>query len=108
EEPNVKQLVAKVQLGEAEAAWVYSTDAAGADVRTIDVPDQFNVVAEYPAAVVKDAPRAELARAFLVYLLSDASRAVLHRSGFAVPAQRVAARLIPWAAVPSPSGRWLG
>src|SRR5262245_24756944 len=58
EEADVKQVVAKVRLGEADAAVVYATDVSPAvapDVKTIAIPDEFNTVADYPIAVVKDA-----------------------------------------------------
>lgn len=84
-ELNVKDVVAKVQLGEADDGIVYQTDAASADqskVTTIEIPDRFNVVARYPAAVVKSGANPEGARAFIAYLLSPAGQAVLHKYGF--------------------------
>ncbi len=87
-ELNVKDVVAKVQLGEADAGIVYKTDASSADpskVMTIDIPDQFNVVAQYPIAVVKGGPNQDAANAFISYLLSPAGQAVLSKYGF-VPA----------------------
>ena len=58
EETNVKQVAAKVQLGEADAGIVYSTDVTPAlrsAVRVIVIPAEFNVIAKYPLAAVKGA-----------------------------------------------------
>jgi molybdate transport system substrate-binding protein len=58
EETNVKQVASKVQLGEADAGIVYSTDVTPAlrdAVRVIQIPPEFNVIAKYPIAAVKGA-----------------------------------------------------
>lgn len=84
-ETNVKQVVAKVQLGEADAGIVYVSDITAAvrpAVTVIDIPDAYNVIARYPVAVVKDAPNPSGAQAFIDYLLSPAGQAVLARYGF--------------------------
>jgi len=87
DEANVKDVVAKVQLGEADAGVVYQTDVTpsvrGA-VKMIDIPDQFNVIALYPIAVVKGAPNADGAAAFIDYVLSPAGQGVLAKYGFTV------------------------
>jgi molybdate transport system substrate-binding protein len=84
EEPNVRQVASKVVLGEADAAIVYATDAAILDgVRTIAIPAGANVQAAYPAAVLTDARDPDLAHSFLVFLGSDAARAILAARGFA-------------------------
>ncbi len=84
-EPNVRLVVAKVALGEADAALVYATDV-GPDlrpnVRTLEIPDRFNVVADYPIAVVKDAPSPAGAEAFTQYVLGSRGQAALKRWGF--------------------------
>ena len=50
-ETDVKQVVAKVQLGEADAGIVYVSDAIAApDLKTIEIPANLNVVAKYPIA----------------------------------------------------------
>lgn len=88
-EDNVKQVVAKVQLGEADAGIVYSSDvtpAAAEKVAKIDIPDKYNVVATYPIAVLKAAPQAAIAAKFMDYVLSEAGQAVLQKWGF-IPAR---------------------
>ena len=82
-EPNVRLVLAKVGLGEADAGVVYRTDAVTTDrVRTIRIPADLNVTAAYHAALVSETPRAELARAWLAYLRSPEGRATLVRHGF--------------------------
>jgi molybdate transport system substrate-binding protein len=84
QEPNVRGLLAKVTLGEADAAIVYVTDAlaGGAKVRTVPIPDRYNEVAVYPAAVVARSPHAATAARFLTFLRSKTGRAVLKKHGF--------------------------
>ena len=85
EETNVKQVVAKVQLGEADAGIVYSSDVTPAvrgAVQVLAIPDAFNVIAHYPIAVVRDAPNAAGAHAFIDYVLSPAGQAILTKHGF--------------------------
>ena len=70
-ETDVKQVVAKVQLGEADAGIVYVTDAIAAPtLKTIVIPANFNVIAKYPIAALTNAPQPELAAAFVAYVLS--------------------------------------
>jgi molybdate transport system substrate-binding protein len=86
-EDNVKQVVAKVQLGEADAGIVYTSDAVAApDLKTIEIPADLNVIAKYPIAPLSKSANAELATAFINYVLSPDGQAVLQKWGFA-PAQ---------------------
>ncbi|MCK9519168.1 MAG: molybdate ABC transporter substrate-binding protein [Dehalococcoidia bacterium] len=84
EESNVRAVLAKVQLGEADAGIVYATDvaAAGGEVERIDIPPQFNVVAEYPVAISAHAVNKPLAAAFVEFLLSDKGQEVMEAHGF--------------------------
>jgi molybdate transport system substrate-binding protein len=86
-ELNVRQVLAKVTLGEADAGIVYRTDAmAGKDkVEIIDIPDKVNVVAEYPVAVLARAPHAAAAKAFVDLLLSGDGQKRLAAAGFVAP-----------------------
>ncbi len=82
-ETDVKQVVAKVQLGEADAGIVYISDAVAApDLVTIAIPSQYNVVAQYPIAALAKAPQPDLASAFIAYVLSANGQAVLKKWGF--------------------------
>ena len=89
QEANVRAVVGKVQLGEADAAITYATDVtpdAAKDVQAIAIPDQFNVVATYPIAVVKGSQNRAAAQAFIAYLRSPAGQAVLKKWGFILDA----------------------
>lgn len=87
-ESNVRQVVTKVQLGEADAGIVYSTDVTSdvrQDVQTIQIPDEFNVIADYPIALVEDG-NADLGNAFIDFLLSEEGQQILQEYGFIAPA----------------------
>jgi molybdate transport system substrate-binding protein len=83
EEEDVRDVLAKVQFGEADAGIVYVSDAhsAGDDVRVIPIPDDFNVVATYPIAAVTGGNQ-DLAAAFIAYVLSPEGQAILSAYGF--------------------------
>jgi len=83
-ELNVRQVLAKVRLGEADAAIVYRSDAleAKASVETIPIPAELNPEATYPIAVLRSSAEPRLAEAFVHLVLSDEGRAVLARHGF--------------------------
>lgn len=84
-EDNVKQVVAKIQLGEADAGIVYSSDVtpgAAKQVVKLDIPDNYNVLATYPIAVLKAAPQADLAAKLVDYALSADGQAILAKWGF--------------------------
>ena len=82
-EANVRAALAKVELGEADAAIVYASDLAAATagkVRTVALPERFQVAAEYGIALLSDNPTA---RAFLAFATSPEGAATLARYGFA-------------------------
>ncbi len=83
-ELNVRQVLAKVLLGEADAAIVYSSDAAAArgKVRVVPIPAALSPIAEYPIAVVRGARHAGSARAFIEFLKGPTGAAALHEAGF--------------------------
>jgi molybdate transport system substrate-binding protein len=83
DELDVRQVVAKVQLGEADAGMVYVTDAAAApELQTLAIPADVNVVAQYPIAALSESRNADLARAFIQYVLSAEGQATLRNGGF--------------------------
>ena len=85
-EDNVRQVVAKVQLGEADAGVVYTSDAIAApDLKTIEIPAEFNVIAEYPIAALAQSTNPELANGFIDFVLSDEGQMILQKWGFASP-----------------------
>jgi molybdate transport system substrate-binding protein len=85
EEENVKAIVGKVQLGEADAGIAYRSDvspALGRYVRMLEIPERANIVASYPIAVVRGASRAADAQAFVDLVLSADGQRILARWGF--------------------------
>ena len=83
-EDNVKQVVAKVQLGEADAGIVYTSDAVAApDLKTIEIPGDTNVIAKYPIATLTQSANTDVANAFITYILSSEGQTILRKWGFA-------------------------
>jgi molybdate transport system substrate-binding protein len=83
-ETDVKQVVSKVDLGEADAGIVYVTDAQAApDLKSIAIPANFNVIAKYPIAVVANSAHSDLATGFVSFVLSPDGQAILKKWGFA-------------------------
>ena len=79
-EANVRATLAKVELGEADAAIVYASDLSAADgVRAVAIPERFQVAAEYRVALLTEG---EAARAFVAFATSPEGAAVLARHGF--------------------------
>jgi molybdate transport system substrate-binding protein len=82
-EDNVKQVVSKIQLGEADAGIAYVSDiVASPDLKTIEIPTELNVIAKYPIAPLAASANAEVAQAFIDYVLSAEGQAVLQKWGF--------------------------
>ena len=99
-ETDVKVVVSKVSLGEADAGVVYTTDAAAAasQLGELTIPNQYNQVATYPIAAIDKAPEPDLAQAFVAFVLSDAGQQIMAHYGFitvAGPAATPAAGLGP-------------
>jgi molybdate transport system substrate-binding protein len=89
-EDNVRAVLAKIELGEGDAAIVYATDAtiAGDAVRTIPIPPGANVVATFAAVVPTTTRSPDAAAAFLDWLAGPEAREVLARFGFVAPASQ--------------------
>ncbi|HCK65257.1 MAG TPA: molybdate ABC transporter substrate-binding protein [Anaerolineae bacterium] len=87
-EDNVKQVVAKIQLGEADAGIVYTSDAiAATDLQTIEIPTELNIIAKYQIAPLVESANTDLANEFIAYVLSDEGQAILQKWGFGSPLQ---------------------
>lgn len=85
EEDNVRRVVLRLSLGEADAGIVYSSDITPdqADkLITLDVPDVFNTLADYPIGVTESGAVGPLGAAFVDYVLSEAGQTILARWGF--------------------------
>jgi molybdate transport system substrate-binding protein len=90
EETDVKGIVTKVALGEADAGFVYRTDAKPVASRTLSValPPWAQPSIRYEVAVVKASARQQAAKAFVRKLLSKRGRLLLKQAGFGLPEQR--------------------
>jgi molybdate transport system substrate-binding protein len=86
-EPDVKGIVTKVTAGEADAGVVYATDvlAAGTAAQGVVIPDQLNVIANYPLSVVRQTHDAYSAQVFMNYVLSTDGQAILAKWAFTAP-----------------------
>jgi molybdate transport system substrate-binding protein len=87
DEPSVKAVVSKVQLGEADAGIVYITDAAsaGSKVGSVAIPDEHNVVATYPIAVLSVGRNPKVGEQFVAFVMSPGGQEILHAAGFQIP-----------------------
>jgi molybdate transport system substrate-binding protein len=83
-ESDVRSVLAKVALGEADAGFVYATDArtVGGKVTRVNIPGWAKPVVAYAAAVVKASPRHAAAQAWLKALLGTRAQAKLEAAGF--------------------------
>ncbi|APY88463.1 molybdate ABC transporter substrate-binding protein [Streptomyces alfalfae] len=86
-EANVRSVLSKVELGEADAGIVYRTDAATAagKVDAVEIPDAQNAVASYPAATLKGSAHADAAAAFVQWLGGPEAQKILRDGGFQKP-----------------------
>ncbi|MFF3085427.1 molybdate ABC transporter substrate-binding protein [Streptomyces nojiriensis] len=86
-EPNVRAVLSKVELGEADAGLVYKTDttAAKGKVGAVGIPPDQNAVASYPAATLKATKNAAAADAFVQWLSSPEAQKILQEAGFQKP-----------------------
>lgn len=84
-EENVRAVLSKVILGEADAGIVYSTDYAGAkddNILALDIPEELNVIASYVLAPINDSQQPDLAMSFVEFVLSPQGQAILTEYGF--------------------------
>jgi molybdate transport system substrate-binding protein len=85
-EENVRAVVAKLEVGEGDAAIVYRTDVTeDAEVRAIDVAHEANVSALYAGVVVAATEHPAAARAFVAWLAGPSGTAIFARFGFLAP-----------------------
>jgi molybdate transport system substrate-binding protein len=85
EEANVRQVSAKVSLGEADAGFVYRSDVTpdiSSKVTIIQIPDSVNTLATYPIAVTDNSPNADLAKQYIDYVLSPDGQKILVKWNF--------------------------
>jgi molybdate transport system substrate-binding protein len=87
-EENVRAVLAKVALGEADAGVVYVSDVIAnprSPVRRITIPPALNVIATYPIAPVSDSKNLQVAQKFVDYMFVGDSRLILAKYGFTLP-----------------------
>ncbi|MGP4024969.1 molybdate ABC transporter substrate-binding protein [Actinomadura sp. 3N407] len=87
QERDVKAVLTKVILGEADAGLVYRTDveAAGEKIRGIEFPEAARAANDYPIVEVAEAPHSALAKEFIQLVLGERGRTALSRAGFEAP-----------------------
>lgn len=85
-EEDVRSLLAKVELGEADAGVVYATDARSSDkVDTVPIPDAAQVSALYSGVVIRTSRASDGAHTFLTWLAGPEGQARLASFGFSPP-----------------------
>ncbi len=84
-EENVAAVVAKMQLGVADAAIDYQSDAMQSVVHTVDIPDAATVRATYEGVVLRSSRHPEAARRFLEWLVGPVGQEMLASSSFGPP-----------------------
>jgi molybdate transport system substrate-binding protein len=86
-EQNVRGVVTKVTAGEADAGIVYVTDvtAAGDNAAMVEIPEDINVLAQYPIATVEDSASPEVGEAFIDFLIGADGQAIMSKYGFGAP-----------------------
>ena len=83
EEQNVRGILSKLQLGEADAGVVYASDLVDAtDLQRLEIPAHLNISAAYSIAPVRDSKQPEQAATFVTFLFSEEGTAVLESHGF--------------------------
>ncbi len=83
-EQDVRAVLSRVSLGEADAGIVYASDvaSAGDEVSGVEIPDEQNVPATYPIATLPEAPNPEGAEAFVAFVRSEEGQTILAEHGF--------------------------
>jgi molybdate transport system substrate-binding protein len=86
-EQDVKSVFTKVQLGDADAGVVYTSDVSvnGDKVNQLPIPDALNAIAAYPIAPLKNSKHLDLAKQFITFVLSPTGQATLEHYGFLPP-----------------------
>jgi molybdate transport system substrate-binding protein len=87
QESDVKGVVGKVALGQADAGFVYVTDVrpVAGDVTSLRIPAWAQPRVRYEIAVVSSSPRKTAARAWVKRVLAKTGQTALARAGFGKP-----------------------
>jgi molybdate transport system substrate-binding protein len=81
-EQDVRGVVSRIELGEADAGIVYVTDIISPAIRAVTIPPQHNVSASYPIALLAGSPNPDAAEMFVDYVLSADGQEILADFGF--------------------------
>ncbi|GAB4179160.1 MAG: hypothetical protein Fur005_41510 [Roseiflexaceae bacterium] len=85
-EENVRNVLSKVGLGEADAGIVYTSDAiTQSQLRQIAIPDSLNVQARYSIATLSESKQRAVAERFVAFVLSESGQQILANAGFGAP-----------------------
>jgi molybdate transport system substrate-binding protein len=87
QETTVNYVVTKVALGEADVGFAYVSDVTkdlASRVDKIDIPDEYNVIGEYPIGVLKDSKYPAKSQEFINLVTSEQGKAILEKYGFSV------------------------
>jgi molybdate transport system substrate-binding protein len=87
QETNVNYVVTKVALGEADVGFAYVSDITenlASKVDKIDIPAEYNIIAEYPLGILLESKYPAESREFMNLVMSDEGKAVLEKYGFSL------------------------
>lgn len=84
-EPDVRSLLSKLAMGELDVGVVYATDVTSRPGDIVEIAPLEDADVRYPIAPLTDAPNADLAAAFVEYVLSAEGRSILEAAGFGTP-----------------------
>ena len=85
QETNVNYVVTKVALGEADVGFAYVSDITedlASKVDKIDIPDEYNIIAEYPMGILLESKYPAESQEFMNLVMSDEGKAVMEKYGF--------------------------
>jgi len=85
EETNVNYVVTKVALGEADAGFAYESDITedlSGKVDKLDIPDEYNIIAEYPMGILQESKYPAESQEFMDLVMSEEGKAILEKYGF--------------------------
>ena len=85
QETNVNYVVTKVALGEADVGFAYVSDITedlASKVNKISIPDEYNIIAEYPMGILLDSKYPAKAEEFMNFVKSEKGRVILEKYGF--------------------------
>lgn len=98
QETNVNYVVTKIALGEADVGFAYVSDVTedlSSKVDKIEIPDEYNIIAEYPMGLLKESKYPAEAEEFMNLVKSEEGRAILEKYGFALVADSVVISAMP-------------